>query len=175
MPEKSKNNIDEKNLFMFSENEKNIRNDFTANYTAMVKMGQSTMWTSLLMNLVMLIVSLIIIGSVAIQADNILSNALATFLYSSLISGVGCMTIMMAFGTTYLSQESFWMNYYPQIENIRRSLLTDSPYQFLESKSAKNLQIMATILVIFSYLLVITVVYNFKQPLHQTELRPARL
>lgn len=155
MPEKQENIMDENKRFIVSENEENIRNDFTANYTAMVKMGQAAMWTALLVNAVMVVVSLFMINIALVGSGIIDKASVPMFIWSFWLSGMGCLTAMISFGVTYLSQESFFENYRQQFDDIRRAILTDTPYQMVESKAANKLQIIATLLVIFSYLFVI--------------------
>lgn len=139
----------------FIENENNIRNDFSINYNAVVKMGQSAMWTAFLTNFISLIVLFVLCG---INIPTIIAQNLFElpggfyFLGGEFFFGCGVATSMTSFGVTYLSQEIWLQEYIPQFSNIRRALLYHQAYEIRLSKRAQSLQTIATFLVCSAYI-----------------------
>lgn len=142
-------------MAQFIANENNIRNDFSINYSAVVKMGQCAMWTAFLTNFISLIILCVLCG---INIPTIIAQNLfklvegAYFLGAGFFFGCGVITSLTSFGVTYLSQE-FWLKEFSlQFTNIRRAFLYNQSYEIKVSKRAQSLQITATFLVCSAYI-----------------------
>lgn len=144
----------------FIENENNIRNDFSVNYNAVIKMGQNAMWTAFLTNFISLILLCVLLGVniPAIMARNLFGLVAGSYylLGGGFLFGCGVVTSMTSFGVTYLSQEIWLQEYTLQLSNIRRALLYHQNYEIKLSKRAQSLQEVATFLVCSAYIFFVT-------------------
>lgn len=135
--------------------ENSIQNDFTVNYTAMVKMGQSAMWTAFLTNFISLIILCVLysINISTIITQNLFELVEASyFLGAGFFFGCGVITSLTSFGVTYLSQECWLDEFYLQLPNSRRASLYNQSYDIKFSKRVKSLQTIATSLVCGAYI-----------------------
>lgn len=142
-------------MAQFIENENDIRNDFSINYHAMIKMGQSAMWTAFLTNFISLIILCVLysINIPTIITQNLFELVEASyFLSAGFFFGCGVITSLTSFGVTYLSQECWLDEFYLQLPNSRRASLYNQSYDIKFSKRVKSLQTIATSLVCGAYI-----------------------
>lgn len=135
--------------------ENSIQNDFTVNYTAMVKMGQSAMWTAFLTNFISLIILCVLysINISTIITQNLFELVEASYFWGAgFFFGGGVITSLTSFGVTYLSQECWLDEFYLQLPNNRRASLYNQSYDIKFSKRVKSLQTIATSLVCGAYI-----------------------
>lgn len=136
-----------------------LRNTYTENFRAIIAMGQAAIKAALLTNAGAVVACLALMSNMVKGLDvnepawNLFNNEIVN---AMTCWGIGVFCACVAYGFTYLTQNRIFTEFQEQVHALEEAFWKDEAYKMQFSNIAKICQSVAIIMVIFSYVLLLS-------------------